>query len=188
MQRRRSTRAVVIALLAVIAVAAPPLAARTVAASASELVADSRAALRDLYASQPSAKLLGSKAKAILVFPAILKAGFMFGGQIGEGVRFEKDKVKGYYNSVAASYGFQAGVQKFGYALFFMNNAAVRQLDQTRGFELGVGPSIVVVDEGIGKSLTTNTITSDTYAFIFDQRGLMAGIGIQGSKITRIDK
>ena len=112
----------------------------------------------------------------------------MFGGQIGEGVRFQNGKVTGFYNSVAASYGLQAGIQKFGYALFFMNNGAVNQLDATRGFELGVGPSLVVVDEGVGKSLTTNTITSDTYAFIFDQRGLMAGIGIQGSKITRIDK
>jgi lipid-binding SYLF domain-containing protein len=189
MQRRSSTRcAATIALLAAIAVTAPPLVAPAVAASAGEIAADGRAALRELYATQPSAKLLASKAKAILVFPAILKAGFMFGGQIGEGVRFEKDKVKGYYNSVGASYGLQAGIQKFGYALFFMNNAAVRQLDQTRGFELGVGPSIVIVDDGVGKSLTTNTITSDTYAFIFDQRGLMAGIGIQGSKITRIDK
>ncbi len=94
----------------------------------------------------------------------------------------------GYYNSVAASYGLQAGIQSFGYALFFMNNGAVKQLDATKGFELGVGPSIVIVDQGMGKSLTTNTITSDTYAYIFDQRGLMAGLGIQGSKITRIDK
>lgn len=189
MQRKSSTRcAVTIALLVAIALTASPLATPAVAASASELVAESRAALRELYATQPSAKLLASKAKAILVFPSILKAGFMFGGQIGEGVRFERDKVKGYYNSVAASYGLQAGIQRFGYALFFMNNAAVRQLNDTRGFELGVGPSIVIVDEGVGKSLTTNTITSDTYAFIFDQRGLMAGIGIQGSKITRIDK
>ena len=158
------------------------------AGSARELESDGRAALQDLYATTPSAKLLGSKAKAILVFPTMVKAGFMFGGQIGEGIRFEGGKVKGYYNSVAASYGFQAGIQSFGYALFFMNKSAVKQLDATKGFELGVGPSVVIVDQGIGKSLTTNTITSDTYAFIFDQRGLMAGIGIQGSKITRIDK
>ncbi len=118
----------------------------------------------------------------------MVKAGFMFGGQIGEGVGFKKDKVTGFYSSVAASYGLQAGIQSFGYALFFMNDAAVKQVNDTRGFEVGVGPSIVVVDEGRGKSLTTNTLTSDTYAFIFDQRGLMAGIGIQGSKITRIDK
>ena len=158
------------------------------AASARSLELDARYALRQLYATQPSAKLLGSKAKAILVFPEMVKAGFMFGGQLGEGVRFEGDRVKGFYSSVAASYGLQAGIQSFGYVLFFMNNAALRQLDATNGFELGVGPSIVIVDEGIGKSLTTNTITSDTYAFIFSQKGLMAGLGIQGSKITRIDK
>jgi lipid-binding SYLF domain-containing protein len=158
------------------------------AASAGELQAAGRASLQSLYRATPSAKLLASKAKAILVFPKMVKAGFMFGGQIGEGVAFQGKKTIGYYNSVAASYGLQAGVQKFGYALFFMNNDAVRQLDATRGFELGVGPSFVLVDEGKGKSLTTNTLTSDVYAFIFDQKGLMAGIGIQGSKITRIDK
>lgn len=172
-----------------VTVACLPLATRPAsAASARELSIDGRAALQSLYASQPSAKLLGSKAKAILVFPDIVKAGFMFGGQIGEGIRLQGGKVTGYYSSVAASYGLQAGIQSFGYALFFMNNAALRQLDSTGGFELGVGPSIVVVDEGVGKSLTTNTLTSDVYAYIFDQRGLMAGLGIQGSKLTRIDK
>ena len=158
------------------------------AASAAELNRESAAALRDLYAKQTSARVLGDRAAGILVFPGIYKAGFMFGGAIGEGVLRRNGRVAGYYNSVAASYGFQAGIQKFGYALFFMNNAALQQLDATAGFELGVGPSIVVVDEGIGKSITSNTITSDVYAFIFDQKGLMAGIGIQGSKITRISK
>ena len=174
---------------ALLAAALCALAARpALAASASELQRDARGALQDLYASQSSAKVLGAKAKAILVFPSIVKAGFMFGGQIGEGVRFEGKKVTGYYSSVAASYGLQAGIQRFGYVLFFMNRSALKQLDQTKGFELGIGPSIVVVDEGLGKSITTNTLTSDVYAFIFDQRGLMAGLGIQGSKITRIDK
>src|SRR5262249_6376134 len=141
-----------------------------------------------LYARQSSAKILGQKARGILVFPAMVKAGFMFGGQVGEGALRKNGKVVAYYNSVAASYGFQAGIQKFGYALFFMNDAALQQLDKTDGFELGVGPSLVVVDEGMGRSMTTNTITSDVYAFVFSQKGLMAGAGIQGSKITRIDK
>jgi lipid-binding SYLF domain-containing protein len=158
------------------------------AATAAELTRDSAAELNKLYARQRSAKILGERAKGILVFPAMVKAGFMFGGQIGEGALRKKGKVTGYYNSVAASYGFQAGVQKFGYALFFMTDAALDQLDATQGFELGVGPSLVIVDEGMGKSITSNTITSDVYAFIFDQRGLMAGAGIQGSKITRINK
>jgi lipid-binding SYLF domain-containing protein len=158
------------------------------AASAAELSRDARGALADLTASQPSARLLAGKAKAVLVFPSMVKAGFMFGGQLGEGVLFKNGKVSGYYSSVAASYGLQAGIQEFGYALFFMKDSALRQLNDTRGFELGVGPSLVVVDEGVGKSITTNTLTSDVYAFIFSQRGLMAGLGIQGSKITRIDK
>jgi lipid-binding SYLF domain-containing protein len=184
----RMMRVVTVGVLVAIAVVTPWVARPASAASARELEADGRAALRRLYATQPSAKLLGSKARAILVFPHMVKAGFMFGGQVGEGVRFENGNVRGFYNSVAASYGLQAGIQSFGYALFFMNGAAANQLDATGGFELGVGPSVVIVDEGLGKSITTNTITSDTYAYIFSQKGLMAGLGIQGSKITRIDK
>jgi len=176
-------------VLALVGIGLIALAARPLhAASAAEIDRDAGAALTKLYTNQPTAKMLSQKAKGILVFPMMVKAGFMFGGQLGEGALRKHGKTAGYYNSVAASYGFQAGVQSFGYALFFMSDAALGQLDASRGFELGVGPSLVVVDEGIGKSITTNTITSDVYAFIFNQKGLMAGAGIQGSKITRIDK
>ncbi len=158
------------------------------AASKAELDRDGARALKNLYANNTAARLLGSKAKAVLVFPSMVKAGFMFGGQMGEGVLLANGRPVGYYNSVAASYGLQAGVQVFGYALFFMNDSALSYLDRSDGWELGVGPSIVVVDAGVGKSLTSTTITQDVYAFIFDQKGLMAGLGIQGSKITRISK
>jgi lipid-binding SYLF domain-containing protein len=158
------------------------------AASASELSREGRAALAKLTKSNSAAKLLAGKARGVLVFPHMMKAGFMFGGQIGEGVMLKGGKTAGYYNSVAASYGLQAGAQRFGYALFFMNDQALAYLDKSGGFEIGVGPSIVVVDEGIGKAMTSTTLTEDVYAFIFDQEGLMAGLGIQGSKITRISK
>jgi len=108
--------------------------------------------------------------------------------QIGDGALLRGGKTVGYYNSVAASYGFQAGVQKFGYALFFMTDSAVAYLDKSAGFELGVGPSIVLVDEGFAKTMTTSTLTQEIYAIVFDQKGLMGGVGIQGSKITRISK
>ncbi len=183
-QSVRARVAASLAIALVVAVGAPP--AR--AASAAQLEREARAALATLEATQPSARALAKSAKAILVFPTMVKAGFMFGGQIGEGALLKKGKAVGFYNSVAASYGFQAGIQSFSYALFFMNDAALQQLDATAGFELGVGPSVVVMDEGMGKSITTNTLTSDVYAFIFSQQGLMAGVGIQGSKITRISK
>jgi len=157
------------------------------AASAAEINKNASAVLAKLYEKVPQARTLGAEAKGILVFPNIVKAGFMFGGQMGDGVLFKNGKVAGYYNSMAASYGFQAGLQVFGYALFFMNDNALGYLNKSDGWELGVGPSIVVVDQGMGKSMTTTTMTQDVYAYIFSQKGLMGGMGVQGSKITKLD-
>ncbi len=158
------------------------------AASAAGIDADVDAALMKLYEEQPVAKVLADRAAAVLVFPNMVKAGFVVGAQYGEGALRKKGKTVGYYNSVAASYGLQAGAQTFGYVLFLMTNSAVNYLNQSSGWEIGVGPSIVVVDEGIARALTSTTLKSDVYAFIFDQKGLMAGIGLQGSKITKIRK
>jgi lipid-binding SYLF domain-containing protein len=158
------------------------------AASKAEINRDVDAALVILYDKDPDARALGSRAKAVLVFPSIVKAGFLFGAQYGEGALREKGKTVGYYNTVAASYGLQAGVQTFGYALFFMTDSAVQYLAKSGGFELGTGPSIVVLDKGAARALTTTTAQSDMYAIFFNQKGLMAGLGLQGSKISRLDK
>src|SRR5262249_20142388 len=120
------------------------------------------------------------------VFPQIVKGGFIFGGQYGDGALRQGGKTKAFYRSIAASYGLQAGIQTFGYALFFMNDKALEYLKKSEGFELGVGPSIVVADKGLATSLSTTTARSDIYAVFFDQKGLMAGLGIQGTKITQI--
>jgi lipid-binding SYLF domain-containing protein len=181
--KRMRTQGVAMLLTAVMASMSAPLA---LAASNADLVRDASRALKNLYANNTAAKLIGSKAKGILVFPHIVKAGFMFGGQMGDGVLTKKGKRAGIYNSVAASYGLQAGLQVYGYALFFMNDKALAYLDKSGGWEVGVGPSIVVVDQGMGKSMTSTTLTQDVYAFIFDQKGLMGGLGVQGSKITRL--
>jgi len=94
-------------------------------------------------------------------------------------------KNAGYYRSVAASYGFQAGIQKFSYVPFFMMDPTLKYLDKSDGWEIGTSPSVVIVDKGMAQSLST-TLHDDVNAFIFGQR-LMAGVGIQGSKITRVD-
>jgi lipid-binding SYLF domain-containing protein len=154
--------------------------------SAAKINSEARAALQALYSKIPAAKALGSKAVAILVFPSITKAGFVVGGQYGEGALIKGGKTAGYYSTGGASYGLQAGAQKYGYAMFFMKEGALGQLDKTEGFEVGVGPTVVVVDEGMAKSLTTTTAQDDVYAFIFSQKGLMAGLGVQGNKISKI--
>ena len=157
------------------------------AGSATDITRESNAALQNLYASNPEARQLGKRAKGILVFPSIVKAGFLVGAQYGSGgALFKNGRTAGYYNIAAASYGLQAGVQSFSYALFFMDNASLNYLNSSAGWEIGVGPSIVVVDKGMARSLTSTTVQNGVYAFTFGQEGLMAGLGLQGSKITRI--
>jgi len=156
------------------------------AQSHAELERSSRAALNTLVAQNPSAKALNDKAVAVLVFPDVKKAGFIVGGQYGEGVLWRGDKAAAFYNTGGASVGLQAGAQEYSYALFFMTEDAINALNVADGFEVGIGPSVVVVDQGFAKATTTTTVQSNIYAFIFSQKGLMAGIGIQGNKITQM--
>jgi lipid-binding SYLF domain-containing protein len=162
--------------------------ATAIAASAAELTRDAQAALNNLYAKNPGAKSLGKSAVAVLVFPSVVKAGLGIGGQFGEGVLFRGGKATAYYNTAGASMGLQAGAQTYGYAMFFLSEETLKYLEKSEGFEVGVGPSVVVADEGLGKATTSTTVKSSIYAFIFDQKGAMAALGIQGNKITKIKK
>jgi lipid-binding SYLF domain-containing protein len=157
------------------------------AVSAKTIDRDARSALDNLYKHTPGAKALADKAVAVLVFPSIVKGGFIIAGQFGDGALRKKGKSVAYYRSLAGSCGYQAGIQAFGYVLFFMDDASLAYLNNSDGWELGVGPSLVVLDEGFGKNLSTTTLQKGVYAFIFDQTGVMAGMGIQGTKITRIN-
>jgi lipid-binding SYLF domain-containing protein len=167
-----------------LALYAPGAAARDKAA---EISADAHAALASLYKNVAGAKALGAKAHAVLVFPKVKKAGLGIGGQHGDGALIKAGKTVAYYSTSGASIGLQAGAQTYGYAMFFMNDKALQELDKASGFEVGAGPSIVVMDEGMAKTTTTKTLDKDIYAFIFGQKGLMAGLGIQGNKIGKIE-
>jgi len=163
-----------------------PVAAR--AATAADLDREASEALQTLYKSNPTAANIGKHARAVLVFPNIVKAGLVFGGSYGEGALLESGKVTDYYNSVSGSWGLQAGAQSFGYAVFLMNDEAVAYLRKSKGWEVGVGPTVVVVNEGVAKNLSTSTLKDSAYAFIFDQQGLMASLSIEGTKISRIQR
>jgi lipid-binding SYLF domain-containing protein len=158
------------------------------AAADAQMDADALATLKKLYASNEGARVLGEKAKGILVFPTIAKGGFMIGGAYGEGTLLVNGRTAGYYSSAAASYGLQIGIQRFSYALFMMTDSAMQYLNKSDGWEIGVGPTIVVADEGFATKATTTTLKAEIYAFIFGQQGLMAGLGIEGTKVTRINR
>ncbi len=159
---------------------------QAVAETAAQIDGKVDLALEALYKKTPAAKKQAESAKGILVFPDVLKAGLMVGGQYGVGALRVGGKTEGYYNVVEGSFGLQAGAQSFGYALFFMDSTALEYLKSSDGWEIGVGPSITIVDEGMAGSLTTTTGRDNIYAFFFDQQGLMAGLGLRGAKITKI--
>lgn len=158
------------------------------AATAAELNYDGQAALNRLYGHSDKATRLSKTARGILVFPKILKAGLVIGGQGGEGVLFVGGKPTRYYKIGSVSWGLQAGGQTYSYALFLMTDKAIAYLDRHDGWSIGSGPSVVVMDEGAAKSTTSTTLRDDVYAFPFGQSGLMAGLGLEGSKISRIKR
>jgi len=172
--------------------AALPMSASTFAtanaATADDLNKDAEQALQALSKTNAIADQISKRAKGVLVFPHVVKAGLIFGGSYGEGVLKQGPRVIDYYNSVSGSWGLQAGAQSYSYVVFLMNDKAVDYLSKSQGWEIGVGPTVVLVNEGVAKNLSTSTLKDDAYAFIFDQEGLMAGISIEGTKISKIKR
>ncbi|MFZ6849383.1 YSC84-related protein [Undibacterium sp. RuRC25W] len=158
------------------------------ASTATELNQEANEALKTLYHSNPTALELSKKAKSILVFPKIVKAGFVFGGSYGEGVLLKNGQMNEYFNSVSASWGWQAGAQSYGYVIFLMSDRVEQSMRNAKGWEVGVGPTVVVMNEGAAKNLSTSTLKDDAYAFIFDQQGLMVSVSVEGTKISRIHR
>jgi lipid-binding SYLF domain-containing protein len=184
-----NTKRILLALMLASA-AALPISAATFAtanaATADDLNKDASQALQLLYKTNPLADQMSKNARAVLVFPKVVKAGLVFGGSYGEGVLRRGATVVDYYNSVSGSWGLQIGAQSYSYVVFLMNDKAVDYLSNSQGWEIGVGPTVVLVNEGVAKNLSTSTLKDDAYAFIFDQEGLMAGLTIEGTKISKI--
>ena len=154
---------------------------------------DAIAAIAKLAETNEAAIELLAQCKGVLVFPNIVKAGFLIAAQYGTGMLLEGNTEKGFYGSehyniLAASYGLQAGVRSFAYAMVLMNDKALRYVETRSGFELGAGPSITVADAGFVKGFTTASLKSDIYAFTFGAKGLMGGLGLEGTKVTKLNK
>jgi len=181
-------RTMAAAALAVVATVGPLAAVPARAASGEQLAANGRRALNELLANSPRARRIARSAVAVLVFPSVLKAGFIFGGETGNGVLLERGRAVGFYNLSGGSWGLQIGGQDFSYALFFMNRHALEYLHKSAGFQVGTGPSIVVINKGAAAEGDTTTVSQDVAAFPFNAKGLMAGLDIEGAKITPIHK
>lgn len=166
--------------LSAFAIAAPRPSRATTRAEIDANVAAALARLRSMSNAEP----LLRASVAQLIFPRILSGGFIIGGQYGEGALLRGGSTAGYYSIAGASFGLLAGAQTAGLAMFFMREDALAALRNAGGWEIGTGPSVVVLNAGVQANVTSSTLTEPVYAISFNQQGLMAALAINGSKIT----
>ena len=158
------------------------------AASKEEIDADVHEVLKDFgYLSAGNKELLG-KANGILVFPSVVKAGFVVGGEYGEGSLQIDGKTVIYYSIASASVGLQLGAQECAEIILFMDKNALEKFVASDGWSAGVDGSIAVIDTGTGKGLNTETIKDPIIAIIMRNRGLMANLSFEGAKISKINR
>ena len=177
-------KAVCLVFVAAFALAAAPRASH---AGAAELEAEANETLHSFVRQVAGARELANKAAGILVFPSVVKAGIGIGGEYGEGILLDQQKVQGYYNIISASFGFQLGVQERSVIIMFMTQDALNQFDRTAGWKVGVDGSVAIITVGIGGSIDTDKVTQPVIGFIIDQKGLMYNLTLEGSKISRIN-
>ena len=180
------SRPIATAALAMLALLSPAGITAAEARSAAQITAQGRATLHKLEMQEPRSRFIARHAVAVLVFPAIFKAGLVFGGESGNGVLLVHGRARGFYNLSGGSWGLQIGGQKFSYVLFLMNNSAVRHVTEKGGFAAGSGPSVAVINKGAATEVDTSMINKDVYAFPFNQKGLMADLTLEGTKISPI--
>ena len=157
------------------------------AESATQLSDESYASLKTLFAEVPNTRHIAAKAVGVLVFPRIVKAGIGIGGMSGDGTLFVGMHTHAHYNISGGSIGLQLGAQTYSYALFFMNETALSYLENSSGWSIGSGPSVVAMDKSSATAWTAAGAQSgDVYAIPFNASGLMASLSLEGTKITRI--
>jgi lipid-binding SYLF domain-containing protein len=161
---------------------------RSDAASGAEITADADRTLHSFVRQVGGAQELANKAAGILVFPSVVKAGFGFGGEYGEGILIVHQRPAGYYNLISASFGFQLGVQERSVIIMFMTQDALDAFYRRAGWRVGVDGSVAIITVGIGGSIDTDKVTEPVIGFILDQKGLMYNLTLEGSKISRIER
>jgi len=159
-----------------------------VAASAEEIDTKVDGSLAEFKKEVPGGAEFLNKAKGVLVFPEVTKAGLVVGGEYGTGALRIGGKSVQYYNIASASFGLQIGAQQYSIVMAFLNDEALQKFRDSKGWEAGVDGSVAIAEWGAGEDINTKTFKDPIVGFVFGNKGLMAGISIEGSKITKIEK
>jgi lipid-binding SYLF domain-containing protein len=157
-------------------------------ASKAEIDAEIDEALEFLYKESPAAKTLAAKSKGILVFPTIVKAGWILGGSYGEGALLTNGKKIQYYNNISGSLGFQFGIEKRSEIIMFLEQSALEDFKKNNGWDGGADGSVAIASFGAGMDVTAENIKDPIISFIFSPKGLMVNASLEGTKISKIDQ
>jgi lipid-binding SYLF domain-containing protein len=186
-ENRKLTDRIIIALVLLLAVSLFT-AGESLSATAKEIDASVDVALDRFYKDVKGAKEFAKSAKALLVLPGVIKGGFVFAGEYGEGAMRIGGKTVDYYNIASASFGLTIGAQKKDIIIAFMTDEALKKFRATQGWEAGVDGNLALWDIGAGTRLDTTTMKDPIVAFVFDSKGFMADLSLKGAKITKLDK
>jgi lipid-binding SYLF domain-containing protein len=144
-------------------------------------------ALATLYRQEPSARELVERAKAVLVFPAVVEAGFVLGASRGDGALRMNGRTVSYHRTTAGTFGLQAGAQSTAVFLLFMTDDALKKFQDSRGWTTGVDANVTLLTAGANARVTTATVQQPVIGFVLANQGLMAGVSIDGTRITRLN-
>jgi len=188
MGKRIVSACTTLAVVALLLCGAPLFTSEAHAWTAKEIDAGVDASLDRFTFDVRGAKDLMNKAKGILVFPWVIKAGIGLGGEYGEGALRIKGKTVDYYSTAAASIGFQLGAQKKTIILVFLDQDALDKFRASSGWKVGADASVAVIAVGVGGAIDTSTIKEPIVAFVLDQKGLMYNLTLEGAKMTKIKR
>jgi len=144
------------------------------------------ATLSKLYQTAPASRDLVARAKGVLVFPAVLQASFVIGGEYGKGALRVGGRTEGYYSTTAGSIGFQAGAQSKAIVLLFMTQDALDKFRNSNGWTVGADATVALANIGANGSIDTNTAQQPIIGFVTTNGGPIAGVSLQGAKIAKI--
>ncbi|WP_272481997.1 YSC84-related protein [Pandoraea thiooxydans] len=151
-----------------------------------QIDASMQTTLNRLYSTMPSSRELVGKARGVLVFPSVLAAGFIIGGEYGEGALRVGNRTVGYYNTVTGSYGLQIGAQSKAIIFLFMTQDALQKFRDSQGWTVGADASVAVIKAGANGDIDVNTATEPVDVIVMTNQGLMANLSIEGTKITKL--
>ncbi len=158
---------------------------QTAAQQRSSINESANETLEKLYKAAPGSRTMAERAKGVLVFPNVVRAGFILGAEHGDGVLRVNGRNEGYYTTTGGSIGWQAGAQSRAIVLLFMTQAALDQFRDSNGWTAGADATVAVATVGANGTIDTNTARKDVVGFVLTNAGLMAGVSLEGAKIQK---